>query len=90
MIMQEPTVETAFALLAQKVEALEEDQKACHKDLKAFIDKVEKLYLTIERFTLEFKPVRLLVYGMVAIILTIVITVGTNFVMSLISKGVNP
>jgi hypothetical protein len=79
MIMAENTLDT----LAIDIEYIKRDVEEVKGDVKDLNAKVEKYYLTIKMFESEFRPVRNIIYGMVGLILTLVLTA----VVYLVLKG---
>jgi phage-related minor tail protein len=70
MIMAENTLDT----LAKDIEYIKGDVEEVKGDVKELKAEVKKYYLTIKQFESEFKPVRNIIYGMVAVILVAVLT----------------
>jgi hypothetical protein len=77
--MSENTIDT----LAVELEYIKKDVEEVKGDVKELNVKVEKYYLTIKQFEAEFKPVRNIIYGMVGLILTLVLTA----ILYLVIKG---
>lgn len=61
-------------VVANDVSHIKADAEDIKSDIKELAIKVDRYYLTIRQFESEFKPVRAIVYGMVGIILTLVLT----------------
>jgi hypothetical protein len=75
--MGENTIDT----LAVDIEYIKRDVEEVKGDVKDLNAKVEKYYLTIKMFEAEFRPVRNIIYGMVGLILTLVLTAVVYLVM---------
>jgi len=69
------------------IETVKADIVEIKQDIKELDKKVALTYLTLVQYEAEVKPMRAIVYGLVGLILTIVITAGVYL---LINRGGTP
>jgi len=69
------------------IETVKADIVEIKADIKELDKKVALTYLTLVQYEAEVKPMRAIVYGLVGLILTIVITAGVYL---LINRGGTP
>jgi len=67
-------IEPTIATLATDICNIKEDTAEIKKDVKGLYGKLDTEYISCKQFEAEFNPVRNLVYGLVGLILTIVVT----------------
>jgi peptidoglycan hydrolase CwlO-like protein len=73
------SVEVQFA--RQEIQRLEQKIDKLDAKIEALDGKVERYYLTIKQFETEFKPIRNIIYGLVAIVLITLFTAIVAFAM---------
>lgn len=78
--MVEPTIEA----MATDIVNIKEDVAEIKTDVKTLDHKLDTSFLTIRQFNAEFSPIRNLIYGVVGLILSLVITAIVYLV---INKG---
>jgi len=69
------------------IETVKADILEIKSDIKELDKKIALTYLTLVQYEAEIKPMRSIVYGLVGLILTIVITAGVYLI---INKGGTP